>query len=282
MRFEIWSQDKEKGLSWTRKIIHIFLYCVSLCVWETARGCFSALSLFFPFFRGRLVRMGGRRGRRTNLQKWASSFSFPSWLSAPQNTNIFFAPTKTETASSCFPRGPMTKTKPKYILFIGATNTWKFLTPSSADRIENKFHTCFTFWPCVESPLLLYGRHWMCPSGKEKFRETLLSLRRTCSPVCICFSLSHPLCPKSSKENRLYVLTKYTFYFRNINQLQPTSVSLLLFKHKFEFSKIVETPSVLIGRPRAFFRERCLITAPFSLGATFLRPEFKVHCVIPA
>ena len=80
--------------------------CLSVCG-KPREDVFPAFS-FFPL-RGRLVRMGGR-GERGPICKsgrcWvsSSSFSFLSWLSAPQNTNIFLPQPRIGDCLFLFPK----------------------------------------------------------------------------------------------------------------------------------------------------------------------------------
>ncbi len=102
---------------------------------------------------------------------------------------------------------------------------------------------------------------------KEKFGETLLSLRRTCSSVCISVSLSlNPRRQVAERESPTLFLTKYTLHLRDINQLQFP----LCFLHRNLNSWKLSKPRLSSSdAPGPFSEKRCLITAPFSLGATF-------------
>ena len=78
--------------------------CLSICVGNRAR-MFSPLFPFFPLSRP-LSQNGwdGERGPICKSGRWASSFSFPSWSSAPQNTNIFLPQTRLGDCLFLFPK----------------------------------------------------------------------------------------------------------------------------------------------------------------------------------
>ncbi len=174
-----------------------FPFLVCLSVWETARGCFPRF-LFFALSRP--LSQNGMERERPNLQKWAvlGLLLFFSFLVVcPKKHEYFLPQPRLETASSCFPRGPHDENQTEIHTFhlFKCVNVFDTF-PRKRDRIENKFHSCFCFLAfCmgdIECVLV----------EKEKFRETLLSLRRTCSSsVCICVSLSHP--PDPSRRKRI-------------------------------------------------------------------------------